>query len=166
MLVCYGRLVAAITIAGTAGTETQHTARTVARAHTAQQWQPLPPPLVPLQLLTCTCKVEPRRRLLRPSFAFFSIDVPPGFDTIIYGAVPTNCSFLPSVGSRLAWFLFTSLTVVPRLALVPLFQTCYSLFATKVPRKIIGFKRDMMASVCRTTVSYWLLRNQSKLFFA
>ena len=52
-----GRLDAAIMTARTAGTETQHTARTVARAHTAQQWQPLPPPLAPLQLLTCTCKV-------------------------------------------------------------------------------------------------------------
>ena len=39
---------AAITIAGTAGTETQHTARTVARAAQCQQWQPLPPPLAPL----------------------------------------------------------------------------------------------------------------------
>ena len=36
ILVCYGRLVAAITIAETAGTETQRTAKTVARAHTAQ----------------------------------------------------------------------------------------------------------------------------------
>ena len=53
-----GRLIAATMTAETAGTETQQTARTVARAAVAQQWQPLPPPLAPLQLLTCTCKVE------------------------------------------------------------------------------------------------------------
>ena len=66
-----GRLIAALTTAETAGTETQHTARRVARAHTAQQWQLLPPPLVPLQLLTCTCNVEPS--LLRPSLPTFCL---------------------------------------------------------------------------------------------